>query len=282
MSYKFEKRLGRNYSSRKRYGYGSKITGITIHHWGSTGQEHANVVAWLRGDTGNRGSSAHYVVSDGLVTQVVAESNAAWHGGNNKANGTTIGIECRPEMTAGDWDTLVELCADIERRRGSLAYYGHKDWKNTACPGKYYSRISELVRSVNALLKGKQPAAKPKPKPAPKPIRVPGPATPFPWPAKHYIGADAGWPNSHSGFKNDRKWDGHTDEFWLRHFVKQLIRRGWRAGKGKRYLSKYGNDGRYGAEYKQLIRAFQHEQGLTVDGLAGRQTWNEAFRGRVT
>src|SRR5699024_11899103 len=59
MSYKFVKALGRNYSSRSRYGHGSTVKGITIHHWGSTGQKHANVVAWLRGYTGNRGSSAH-------------------------------------------------------------------------------------------------------------------------------------------------------------------------------------------------------------------------------
>src|SRR5699024_4078294 len=123
----------------------------------STGQKHAHVVAWLRGYTGNRRSSAHYVGFDGLVTQIVDESNAAWHAGNNQGNGTTIGIECRPEMTAGDWATLVELCADIERRRGSMKYYRHKDCKNTACPGTYSSRIGELVKAVIAALQGKPP-----------------------------------------------------------------------------------------------------------------------------
>lgn len=159
MSYKFVKNLGKNYSSRAKYGYGSKITGITIHHWGSTGQKHANVVSWLRGYTGNNGSSAHYVVSDGLVTQLVEDENASWHGGNNKANGTTIGIECRPEMSAGDWATLVELCVNLERKHGSMKYYGHKDWKSTACPGKYYNRLGELVKAVNAYKKsGKVPS----------------------------------------------------------------------------------------------------------------------------
>src|SRR5699024_142465 len=140
----------------------------------------------------NRGSSAHYVVSDGLVTQIVDESNAAWHAGNNQGNGTTIGIEWRPEMTAGDWATLVELCADIERRRGYMKHYRQKDWKNTACPGKYSSRIGELVKAVNEALKGKPPAKpKPaKPKPAkPKPAgKIPGPRTDYTWPDGHYIG----------------------------------------------------------------------------------------------
>ena len=288
MSYKFVKALGRNYSSRSRYGHGSTVKGITIHHWGSTGQKHANVVSWLRGYTGNRGSSAHYVVSDGLVTQIVDESNAAWHAGNNQGNGTTIGIECRPEMTAGDWATLVELCADIERRRGSMKYYRHKDWKNTACPGKYSSRIGELVKAVNAALKGKPPA-KPKPKPAkPKPAKpkpagkIPGPRTDFPWPDGHYIGPKDGPDRSHSGYFKNRKWSGQYDEHWLKALPEQLIRRGWSIGKGKTYLSRYGIDGRYGAEYEQLIRAFQREQGIPVDGLGGAQVWREAFHRPVS
>lgn len=159
MSYKFAKNIGRNHSSRSSYGYGSGIDGITVHWWGGKGQKFRNVVDWLRGYTGNRGSSAHYVVQDGLVEQIVEDSRASWHGGNNKANGTTIGIEMRPEMTDGDWATLVELCVNLERKHGSMKYYGHKDWKNTACPGDYYDRLGELVDAVNAYHKtGKVPS----------------------------------------------------------------------------------------------------------------------------
>lgn len=132
MSYRLVRSIGRNHSSRSSYGYGSKILSVTIHHWGSDGQKHQNVVDWLKGITGNRGSSAHYVVSDDLVTQIVEDNRASWHGGNNKANGTSIGIEMRPEMTDRDWQTLVELCYNLERKHGSLQYYRHKDWKNTA------------------------------------------------------------------------------------------------------------------------------------------------------
>lgn len=110
MSYKYEVKASPNHSSRSRYGHGSKVKGITIHHWGSDGQKHANVVHWLRAPD-NHNSSAHYVVSDGLVTQLVDDSRAAWHSGNNEGNGTTIGIECRPEMSAGDWATLVDTTA---------------------------------------------------------------------------------------------------------------------------------------------------------------------------
>src|SRR5699024_9285839 len=82
---------------------------------------------------------------------------------------------------------------------------------------------------------------------------------------------------SHSGYFKNRKWSGHYDEHWLKALPQQLIRRGWSIGKGKTYLSKHGIDGRYGAEYEQLIRAFQREQGIPVDGLGGEQVWREAF-----
>jgi len=155
MSYKLETRLTSNQSSRGSYGYSSKPTGITIHWWGSpsAGATHDGVVSWLRGRAGgtsNRGSSAHYVVSAGRVTKLADETRATWHAGNRKGNGTTIGIEMHPRMSDGDWDTLVELCADIEERHGSMKYYRHSDWKATACPGVYRNQISRLVNDVNA------------------------------------------------------------------------------------------------------------------------------------
>ena len=249
MSYKFVKALGRNYSSRSRYGHGSTVKGITIHHWGSTGQKHANVVSWLRGYTGNRGSSAHYVVSDGLVTQIVDESNAAWHAGNNQGNGTTIGIECRPEMTAGDWATLVELCADIERRRGSMKYYRHKDWKNTACPGKYSSRIGELVKAVNAALKGKPPA---KPKP---PKKSSSAGDPFPLDDGHFYYTEDRRSTVHSGY-----WP--KDRAAIKKIQKKVGT---------------GVDGRYGPKTKAAVMRWQKKRGLKADGAVGPSTWAKMF-----
>ena len=247
MSYKFVKNIGRNHSSRSSYGYGSGIVGITIHHWGSDGQKHANVVSWLRGYTGNRGSSAHYVVSDGLVTQLVEDSRASWHGGNNKANGTTIGIECRPEMSAGDWATLVELCVNLERKHGSMKYYGHKDWKNTACPGDYYPRLGELVDAVNEYKKsGKVPST------------VSG--------------------GSSSGGSGKREYEtvayGITLGRWdkgdpVRDWQDFLVSQGYDLGDG-------GVDGYFGADTEKPTKAFQEKHGLVPDGLAGDKTIDKA------
>lgn len=168
MAYKYEEKLGKNHSSRGYYGYKSKPVGFTIHHWGSTGQSHNGVVNYLNRANGN--TSAHAVISAGLVTRLVKDNRAAWHAGHRRGNGETIGIEMRPEMSDGDWDTLVEFCTDEEEIHGSMRYYRHSDWKATECPGKYASRIQELVEAVNAEhARRKNGSSKPAPKPAPKP-----------------------------------------------------------------------------------------------------------------
>ena len=172
-AYTLERQHSPNQSSRAHYGYPSEPTGITIHWWGSTGQKHANVADYLARPNGN--TSAHLVCSAGLVTRLVPDNRAAWHAGSTPGNGSTIGIECRPEMSAADWDTLVQLCTDLEEKHGSLKYYGHKDWKNTACPGDYYDRIGELVKAVNAEHKRRKNGGAPSKPSKPKPSKPSGP-----------------------------------------------------------------------------------------------------------
>lgn len=112
--------------------------------------------------------------------------------------------------------------------------------------------------------------------------KAPGPGYAFPWPAGHYIGPKSGPDRSHSGFYSHRTAKGKTDSQWIKELVIQLGRRGWSVGKGETWLTKFGNDGKYGKELEALIRAFQRSQGLAVDGLAGADVWNEAFKGDVT
>ena len=109
---------------------------------------------------------------------------------------------------------------------------------------------------------------KPKKKPKPKPNK-------FPWKRGHYIGPKSGPNRSHSGFYGG-------DSKHIKTFVNQLVKRGWNARKGGTYLTRYGNDGRYGAELRALIRAFQRDQGLKVDGLVGKATWTAAFKNPIT
>ncbi|GIM88180.1 hypothetical protein Sar04_49160 [Salinispora arenicola] len=41
------------------------------------------------------------------------------------------------------------------------------------------------------------------------------------------------------------------------------------------------SDGLYGPEYRELIKAFQADQGLSRDGLLGRKTWDAAYRNPI-
>lgn len=156
MSYRYEVQRSPNYSSRAAYGYDSEPYGITIHHWGRLGQQHQNVVDYLCREGGN--SSAHEVISDGRVTHLVDFNLAAWHAGTNRGNGAWIGLECRPEMSPGDMETVAQRCADIENQLGkSLHYNGHKDFKATACPGDWYDQIGRLVNRINEIHAGVNP-----------------------------------------------------------------------------------------------------------------------------
>ena len=119
------------------------------------------------------------------------------------------------------------------------------------------------------------------PKPEPKPKPAPGPTYAYPLPAGHYFGPKNGPDRSVSGFYG-RRFRGRTDREWIKIFGEQLRKRGWPIGRGQRYLRRYGNDGLYGREYMELVAAFQHDQGLAVDGLCGPVTWRAAFHNPVT
>lgn len=157
---------------------------------------------------------------------------------------------------------------------------GHRDFVATSCPGdRLYRMVRDGVFSKPAVWGGKAP------KPAtPTPSKkgtVPGPRHPFPLPSGYYFGPKSGPDKSVSGYYK-RVFKGRTDREWLREFGAQLARRGWGVGKGKRYLTRYGNDGIYGSEYRALVEAFQRDQGLPVNGRVDKRTWDQAFLKPVT
>jgi N-acetyl-anhydromuramyl-L-alanine amidase AmpD len=85
-----------NFSGRN----GTPISAVTIHTVQGT---YAGAISW--GLNCNAQVSYHYVVrsSDGQVTQMVLESNKAWHVGNE--NGYTIGIEHEGYVSNAAWYT---------------------------------------------------------------------------------------------------------------------------------------------------------------------------------
>lgn len=123
-----------------------KVTSITIHHWGEPGQQFDIVRDFLC--TNNTPTSAHYVVQDGLVACIVSPDDCAFHAGNAEGNTFSVGIECRPEATDGDYQTVGELVAFLRGLYGDIPLYPHNHWFATACPGDYdLNRIDTIARS---------------------------------------------------------------------------------------------------------------------------------------
>lgn len=147
---------------------GKKIKYIVIHHWGDPKNYQAenavvNVANYLCKPTAK--ASAHYIATGKKrrVYRIVKESETAWHAGLQSANLESIGIECDPNMTEADLDTVAELIADIWiRNKKKLPLKGHKDIVATACPGKYYKKLADLKKRANVWYAEKT-------KPAPKP-----------------------------------------------------------------------------------------------------------------
>lgn len=130
----------------------ASVDAIVVHHWGVDGQKFNNVISAL---SGTREASAHYVLEDGKVACIIAPGLRAWHcayntyqkvmAGITDVNSHTVGIECRPECTDGDVETLCQLIAELWCDYGKVPVYGHQDFMATACPGRYYSKLSAIT-----------------------------------------------------------------------------------------------------------------------------------------
>jgi hypothetical protein len=84
-----------------------------------------------------------------------------------------------------------------------------------------------------------------------------GAAPPFPYPADHYLGQPSPDARCHSGYY------GGVDHENVRTWQAAMSARGW----------VLDVDGLYGSHSEAVCWDFQEEQGLTIDGLCGPQTW---------
>lgn len=116
---------------------------IVLHHWGADGQSHDGVVDFFTRGPGS-GTSAHYVVSAGRITQICHDYDTAYHAGNWQINLRSIGIECRPEASEDDVRTVAELVRRIRSEWGNLPISVHSDYYPTACPGRYHDLIDRI------------------------------------------------------------------------------------------------------------------------------------------
>jgi hypothetical protein len=146
-----ESHTSRNYTPAASvpavFGYPRTIEYITIHHWGANGQNFDIVRDYLC--TNTTPTSAHFVAMDGQVACIVSPLDAAWHAGNARGNAQSIGIECHPEATDGDYQTIGELVAWLRTQYGDVPLVPHNYWTSTACPGDYdLNRIDAIARGT--------------------------------------------------------------------------------------------------------------------------------------
>lgn len=111
---------------------------IIIHHWGKEGQSFEGVLSWFCASPKCE-TSAHYVVEAGRVACLVSPKDTAYHAGDWAYNEVSIGIECRPEASEGDYLTTAKLISELWRVYGQLELIAHSAVPNvkTACPGKW-------------------------------------------------------------------------------------------------------------------------------------------------
>ncbi|MGP4975856.1 peptidoglycan recognition protein family protein [Brachybacterium tyrofermentans] len=256
------------------------ISGITIHWWGNpVGQKIEGIVSWLCDK--RAGTSAHYVVSSGVVYCIVDPDRRAWHAGNARANHTQIGIELDPNASqrAGTMATAAALIKDLRSVYGDLPLYPHKHWTSTACPGNYdLKALDRLARGKTAAPAPAKPAATVKPAIAP----------PFPLPrrpgALYYYGPADGPITSVSGMGLNtavpadvyRDAAGRWHSRGLAKWQQRMIDRGWSE------LAQDGADGRYGKITEKVVGQFQKLVGLPVDRKLGPDTWAAAWSEPVT
>ena len=135
-----------NYDAGRTFASGAaaSVTGIVVHWWGEpAGQTHQGIVDYLAGDNAAE-VSAHYVVSDEGVTQIVDLGDTAYHAGVYSINAQSIGIECCPDMSEQTLQRLSTLVQNLRQRFGPLWLEPHKAFIATGCPGSYVNKIPEL------------------------------------------------------------------------------------------------------------------------------------------
>ena len=217
---------------------------IVIHHWGVDGQTHQGVVGYLCSRS-NHGASAHYVASAGRVTQLVSDRDRAWHAGPS-GNPRGIGIECRPEMSDGDFETVAGLVAAIRSEHGDLPLRGHRDHMSTACPGRWYARLRDLDARARQIAGGAAPAA------------------PAPAPAGGGLAVDGWWGSATTRRLQEvlgTPVDGEVWGQWTgRRSVLKAATTGWKWS---------GNP-----SGSAVIRAMQARLGVEADGIMGPATIN--------
>jgi hypothetical protein len=155
-------------------GNGRKVTGITIHHWGSSnGLDFDGIVRFLCSPRPSNPTSAHYVAQgrDGKgnisprVACIVDPDDIAYACGSWAANLSQISIECRPECSPEDREVVAQLIAKLRDQYGPLPLVGHQHWVPDACPGSNWMAALPWLSTRADQIRAGAPTIAPTPTP---------------------------------------------------------------------------------------------------------------------
>lgn len=253
---------------------------VTLHHNGGCLSHYGVLSVWQ-----TRPASAHFDVDGkGAVAQYVRPNEYAWAVGDYQGNMETISIEMANADTGGiwpvagvTWRSAARLAGWLfakvigERPSKSNLFYHHK-WSSTACAGPYMDTVYDLVlkdaqAAYDYFIGSPAASAKPPSGLTTKPRPVPATANrapAFPLPDGWYFGPRSGPRQSVSGYA------GRRAELMM--FQRQLKVRGW----------SITVDGFYGDKTATIVKAFQKDKKLSVDGKIGPATWAAAWNSRIT
>lgn len=149
-------------------------------------------------------------------------------------------------LDAAEW-----IVAESQRAGGAgRVCLPHWSFHKTDCPGLVLAAKADQLNGTTP----PAPTPTPAPPPPPKPTRRLGT---FPLPAGHWFGPESSNRRNHSGY-----WAG--DRPHIAALLNALRGRGW---------ANVPRTDRYTTAVAALIRRYQDDAGIGVDGLTGAQTW---------
>lgn len=258
------------------------------------------------------GASTNYGIgSDGRVGMYVEEKDRSWASSSSANDNQAVTIEVANSSVGGDWpvsDTayakLIDLCVDICQRNGisSLTWTGdsngtltcHYMFASTECPGPYLkSRMPDIAATVNQRLGGGSSGTDQSTSANTEDLKTEGIRKFQAWLNSNYrsgltedgiygpltktaaikalqtnigVTADGIWgANSKAACPTLAQGSSGSDVYILQ---------------GMLYCRGYvysGFDGQYGAMTVSEVKSYQGANSLSVDGMAGKNTFTSLF-----